>query len=138
MAFNKLEKHIKRSLNERTLQPSPETWDTLSQRLDNHTKKSNKKSYRWLGLTANLRGVLLVSTVLFNSEETVKHSPVIVNNPQPIQEIQKETEGLVDKNVVLIQGDTSNIKQVFVVNTNTSQATELKNDKVKPTELVIK
>src|SRR5690606_39027733 len=41
-------------------------------------------------------------------------------------------------NVVLIQGDTSNIKQVFVVNTNTSQATELKNDKVKPTELVIK
>lgn len=139
MASNNFEKYIKENLDNRTLQPSADAWDTLSKRLDNQAKKSKKVNYLWLGLAASFVGVLLVSTLFFNTKEIVNDNPVIVNTPQIIEEKEKEVEVVVNKEMdALTQEDTQSVERVLVVNIRNSIPAELNNDEEEPAETVIK
>lgn len=140
MAPNKFEQHIKEKLDNRTLQPSKDAWNTLSKRLDSQTETQKSKSYWWLGLAASVVGVLLVTT-LFNNEDTVESNPVIVNNPKTIKEALQETVGTQDLNKnskSIIVEEKIDKREVPLVNNNNSQTITLENETVDPAEVVVK
>lgn len=139
MAPNKFEKYIKDKLNNRTLQPSPDAWNTLSKRLDNETRKN--KSYWWLGLAASIVGVLLVTTLFNNKDAGVESNPVIVNNPQPIKEVFQEsveTQDLIKNEKPIIIERNIIKEEVLVANKSDTQNIELENETIKSTEVAVK
>lgn len=80
MAPIKFEEDMKNRLEKRTIEPSTKSWDTLSQRLDNEEKKTNKKGFWWLGIAASIVGVILVSNVFLNNETTNNQNTIIVED----------------------------------------------------------
>ena len=68
MAPNKFEKHIKKQLEEREIQPSIKAWARVSAKLDAAAPQSKKKGYLWYGIAASVIGLLIVSVLYFNSE----------------------------------------------------------------------
>ena len=44
MASIKFEEQVKKTLEQRKITPSLDSWDTLAKELDNHEKKNNKNS----------------------------------------------------------------------------------------------
>lgn len=86
MAPIKFEEQLKEKLEKRAIQPSPEAWNTLSNRLDHQDKKGINKSFWWLGIAASIVGIILVTTFVFDNPETILSEPVIVdinNNEKP-------------------------------------------------------
>ena len=86
MAPIKFEEQLKEKLEKRTIQPSPEAWDTLANRLDHQDKKGNNRSFWWLGIAASIVGIILVTTFVFDKPETRINEPIIVdinNNEKP-------------------------------------------------------
>jgi hypothetical protein len=141
MAPNKFEQHIKEKLDNRTLQPSPDAWNTLSKRLDSQTETRKSKSYWWLGLAASIVGVLLVITLFNNKDTGVESNPVIVKNPKTIKEALQQTVETQDlnKNSKSIIVEEKIIKtEVPLGNNSNSQTTTLKNEVVKSAEVSVK
>lgn len=85
MAPIKFEENIKDKLEKRTLKPSTNAWNSLSERLDNNEKKDNKKSYWWLGIAASVIGVLFIVSQFLNDEVKVDDTPQIVNTKEVIE-----------------------------------------------------
>lgn len=143
MAPNKMEQHIKEKLNNRTLQPSANAWNTLSERLDNQAKKTKSASYWWLGLAASIVGVLLVTTLFDNKETNVENTPVIVDSPQPIEQnnvLQEAIKipGSNRNNVPTTVNEKINKKAIIVATNNNSQELEIKNETKTSVEVVVK
>jgi len=82
MAPIKFEENIKDKLDKRTLQPSTEAWNKLSERLDEQEKKGNNKTIWWIGLAASIVGVLFVVSQFFNNNTAQKIVPQVVDTPQ--------------------------------------------------------
>jgi len=79
MAPIKFEENIKDKLEQRTIQPSSEGWQKLSERLDAAPKRKSK-GYWWLGIAASFVGLLIVSSILFSKGDgDAINTPVIVN-----------------------------------------------------------
>jgi hypothetical protein len=68
MAPNKFEKHIKKELQEREIQPSANAWESLSERLDADLPKSKKRDYFWYGIAASIIGLLIISVLYFSPQ----------------------------------------------------------------------
>ena len=79
MAPIKFEEQLKEKLEKRTIQPSPEAWNALADRLDHHDKHKNTRSFWWLGIAASIVGIILVSTFVFKGSETKSNTPIIVD-----------------------------------------------------------
>ncbi len=142
MAPNKFEEHIKEKLDNRALQPSPDAWKALSERLDSQTEKTENKSYYWwVGLAASMVGILLVTTLFYKNN--VDTNPVIVNNPQTIEQndIEKEFKYNVkirDSNnnaAPVFKKEIINNKEVVVANKGNAQNIELKKETPKLAEV---
>ncbi|WP_100609943.1 hypothetical protein [Confluentibacter lentus] len=141
MAPNKFEQHIKEKLDNRTLQPSPDAWNTLSKRLDAQTENHKNNSYWWLGLAASIVGVLLVSTLFNNKEINIESHPVIVDNPQQINDVLQETvepEDLIKNSEPTITGIKINKQEVILVKNESPQNIELKKEASESPEVVVK
>ncbi|KJD32663.1 hypothetical protein PW52_15630 [Tamlana sedimentorum] len=67
MAPYKYEEDFKSKLEKRSLQPSANAWEKLSNRLEKEEKQTNKKLYWWLGVAASLVGIALIATQFFSS-----------------------------------------------------------------------
>lgn len=80
MAPIKFDDNIKNKLEKRTIEPSDNAWNKLSDKLDTQENQSNKKIIWWLGIAASLVGVFLVSTLFFNKNEE-DLLPTLVENP---------------------------------------------------------
>ena len=80
MAPIKFEEDMKDKLEKRTLQPSAKSWNTLSQRLDNHEKKNTKLGFFWLTVAASIVGVLLVYTVFFSTKTNSNTNTILVED----------------------------------------------------------
>lgn len=80
MAPIKFEEQLKEKLEKRTIQPSPEAWKKLSDRLDDQGKNKTYRGYWWLGIAASITGIILVTMLVFNnSKRTIE--PIIVDSP---------------------------------------------------------
>ncbi|MBD0836144.1 hypothetical protein [Aestuariibaculum suncheonense] len=89
MARTDFEKYMKEKLENRSMKPSPEAWNSLSKRLDENENASSNKTYWWLGIAAGFIGILFTVSLFFKTNEVV---PVIVNNPvKTVEEVQKDT-----------------------------------------------
>lgn len=68
MAPHKLDNKIKGAFEERIIEPSGESWETLNKRLDQNVEKSSKRLYYILAFAATFVGVLLCVTLIFKTE----------------------------------------------------------------------
>ncbi|MDW5287477.1 hypothetical protein [Formosa sp. PL04] len=80
MASNNFENKIKNSLEERRLQPSPASWDKLQSQLETPQKKRNSKRYWVMAIAASFIGILLFSTLFFNTD-TTPDLPIVDTEP---------------------------------------------------------
>ena len=79
MAPIKFEEQLKEKLEKRTIQPPPEAWNALANRLDQHDKTKTTRSFWWLGIAASIVGIILVTTFVFDGSESNTVSPTVVD-----------------------------------------------------------
>ena len=96
MEPDKFEKHIKKQLNEREINPSDNAWDKISGQLQK-TEPPKSKRYFWYSVAASFIGVLIVSSLYFNaSDESIESGIQIVETPnEPV--VIPNTEAIVIK-----------------------------------------
>jgi len=111
MAPIKFENDLKDKLEQRKLQPSVSAWESLQGRLDTHQNKTNNKGYWWFAIAASFVGILIVSSVFFNKNQSDTIEPTLVNTEE--QQIPKANE----KVVLPIKKET----KVVVVNPKTEK-----------------
>ena len=65
MAPMKFEEQLKDKLEQRTIEPSSNTWQKLSDKLDANESKKKNKGFWYLGIAASIVGIIFI-TNLFN------------------------------------------------------------------------
>jgi hypothetical protein len=93
MAPIKQEEHMKDKLEKRSLQPSPESWATLANRLDAEEKNKNKSLFWWIGIAASIVGILFLTTMYFNNQPIENDTQIMVDTKGDVnQETQQKGE----------------------------------------------
>ncbi len=125
MAPIKFEENIREKLEQRTIEPSSQAWESLEQRLNTDEKKQSKNMFLWFGIAASVIGFLFVVSqfvTLDTTKSTV--SPIVVDtemetiiNPSQTSEISIETQKVVQEEV-----KTSEKKKLNTIPTNNSVA----------------
>jgi hypothetical protein len=89
MASIKFEEQVKKTLEQRKIIPSSDSWNALAKKLDNSEKKKNKTAIWWKAIAAIFIGVLFSLPLFFNSKENII-KPVIVDvNEKPALKLEK-------------------------------------------------
>jgi hypothetical protein len=130
MAPIKFEEQLKEKLEKRTIQPSPEAWNALANRLDNQNEKGNNRSFWWLGIAASIVGIILVTTFVFDNPETKISEPINVdinNNEKP------KTNAVVSEDVEIQNKESDNDSKSEIKLTNKQ---EVVSQKAKSLELI--
>ncbi|MDG1728478.1 MAG: hypothetical protein P8K68_05155 [Algibacter sp.] len=118
MAPIKFEEKIKNKLDKRTIKPSADAWNNLSERLDAQDKKSNKP-YWWFGIAASVIGVLFVISQFLNNDLEVYDTPIIVETPEIIKNNENITVAIQEETPETIEeAQITNKKESFKVTTN--------------------
>lgn len=82
MKANKFENNIKKTLEERQIQPASNAWDQLSESLDKQDKKSSNTYIWFIGIAASIIGLLFVVNTFQPFQEIENTSnPVVVETP---------------------------------------------------------
>ncbi|MFK7781013.1 hypothetical protein [Psychroserpens sp.] len=112
MAPIKFEEKLKDKLENRTLQPSSDAWNTLADRLDAADKKNNNVRFWWIGIAASLLGVILVTTQFYKKSSTIEIIPTVVDTESKIQkEATSPSESIsIDEAVRIIKEKKQNIE----------------------------
>lgn len=74
--MDKLEKHIREKLEERTIAPSPGAWDKIASQLDAAPKKKGRK-WQVYAMAASFVGILLLSLLFVDKGETIPEIQVV-------------------------------------------------------------
>jgi hypothetical protein len=90
MAPIKFEEQLKDKLEERSLQPSAESWTKLSERLDAEEKKSRFPWFWWMGIAAAVIITLTVVVQTLGSKNTEQSLPKVVE--QDVKDNSNNTE----------------------------------------------
>lgn len=126
MEPNKFENEIRKQLNQRSIQPSENSWDRLDAMLAVAEHKS-KRSFKWIYIAASFVGFTLIGFFLFNQQKSegliVPENNVVIGKQQPIEVIEKSD--------VSAQSITSKTNQTTAVATTTHDVKKSK----KPTEI---
>jgi len=88
MAPNKFEEHIKKQLQEREIRPSESAWNRISEHLE-VTEEPKSKSFFKYGIAASFIGLLMVSILYFNRDETIADTQTVVTE-KPVDPAEKE------------------------------------------------
>lgn len=109
MEPDKFEKHIKKQLNEREINPSDNAWDKISGQLQNPESPKSKRFF-WYSVAAAFIGILIVSSIYFNSKAEridpkiqiaeTPNEPVVIPNTEAIvikQDAVEEKIAISDK-----------------------------------------
>ncbi|MFT4612696.1 MAG: hypothetical protein ACI92X_001205 [Dokdonia sp.] len=116
MAPIKFSDNIKDKLEKRTIQPSSGAWNKLSTDLNSNDKKNTRGFIFYIGIAASIIGVLLVTTVLFNTSENQLGEPTLVNTNTKASQIKidaKNNNQAVEKEVIAkVSEETNNQKEV--------------------------
>lgn len=94
MAPNKFENNIKKTLEERQIQPSSIAWNQLSDSLDKADRKTSNRYLWFIGIAASIIGVLfLVNTFQpFQSIENTASPSLVNTNSETDLETKNESE----------------------------------------------
>ncbi|WP_299535253.1 hypothetical protein [Ulvibacterium sp.] len=84
MEPNNFEKHIKKQLENREIQPSSESWQKVVDRLD-ITPRAKSNRFFWYGIAASFAGLLVIYLVYLGSQRPV------VNSDMEIVDTDKDT-----------------------------------------------
>lgn len=91
MAPIKYEEQMKEKLEKRSLNPSPESWAALSDRLDAQQKNKSKSLFWWIGIAASIIGIVFITAEFFNNQPVQNSSPTVVeSNENTIPEKKNE------------------------------------------------
>lgn len=85
------ENNIKETLENRRIDPSGPSWNSLSQRLDSAQHRRNKSHYWWRGIAASVAAILIAVTVYYKSNEIRLQHPDVVKRPNEAVEEQPQT-----------------------------------------------
>lgn len=88
--MDKLEKHIREKLEERTIAPSPGAWDKIVSQLDAAPKKKGRK-WQVYAMAASFVGILLLSLLFVNKSESILEIQVVEEKVDQI-DTEKENE----------------------------------------------
>lgn len=95
--MDKLEKHIKEKLEERTIAPSQSSWDQIASQLEH--KPQHKKKWFPYAIAASVVGIVLVSVFFFTNSDTEMEAPQVVESETlqetDIKSIEKVEEKLI-------------------------------------------
>jgi hypothetical protein len=117
MAPIKFEENIKDKLEKRTLQPSAQAWNKLSEKLEADTKKSSNKIIWWLGVAASLVGILVMVNLFFNTSETNNQIPVLVDTEvEEFENIQNNNVVKPEETIVVVKESHVEVKTVSEAN----------------------
>ena len=109
--------NIKKSFDQRTIEPSPGSWDKLSQRLDNEQKTSKRPYLYWLGAVAAILIVALVAIpIMTKSGHKVPAGVVKQDKEIAPEKAVKESTGI--KNRLQIKDTipaTNNVQETAIV-----------------------
>lgn len=130
MAPIKFEENIKEKLENRTINPSANAWETLSKNLENTPQTKSKNKFWWLAIAASFIGMLLVYNIMFNNtSQTIPSQNVVEIDTDYINEINKNntidkaikvntsTAEITTQNQAVIETKNQNIKNQNQVST---------------------
>ena len=133
MAPIKQEEHMRDKLEKRSLQPSPESWATLSKRLDAEQKNKNKSLFWWIGIAASIVGIVFVTAMYFNNASFKNNTPTIVNSNGNVfekVEINKDKfkkEEVAAEDIKPVEDSPKETEQKSNTNTNRPKKSQLLN-----------
>lgn len=152
--MDKLEKHIKKQLQNREIQPSPEAWEKIAVELKSETSTAPKRTY-WWAIAAGIVGLIVLSVRFFSPQNILetpqktivvqeeKNQGEIFENPEKNvvgTDVEKTEEELtlqvaVDKQANREFEDTENVLQI--AENEISDGQESINDSKEVTDLAI-
>ena len=92
MAPMKYEEQLKDKLEQRTIQPSSNSWQKLNDKLDANQSKKSNKGFWYIGIAASIVGILLITNV-FNKDNTNATEPTIVDtNKSNLESVNSNSE----------------------------------------------
>ncbi len=128
----KYEEQLKDKLEERTIKPSPEAWQKLSDTLDASQSKKSNKGFWYLGIAASIVGVLLITNVFFNNDNANGVEPTIVDvektNSKSIDNDNNTEENIAKEKEVFSNDDE------VLASENNSKNNEVETPKKQPTQ----
>lgn len=108
MEPNNIENQFREKLNNRVIQPSPNSWDRLDAMLtvadpivSQLAKQKPKRNFRWMYFAASFLGFVLIATVFFSQTEDAidsEHQKVVLQE-KTIESKGNESENVVEKPV---------------------------------------
>lgn len=111
----KYEEQMKDAMEQRTIQPSADSWQKLSKRLDAEAPRKNRKGFWYLGIAASIIGVLLI-TNMFNKDTVNRIEPIIVDT-----ETKEAIKGIDAKNGIKADVNTPSFNEAEIITTNNTQ-----------------
>lgn len=97
MELNNFEEHIKKQLEQRELQPSPQAWQKVADRLEVVPKRRSNR-FLWYGIAASFMGLLVVSLVYLGSQRPVVNPDIeIVNTDRENDKVEDTLEKATDE-----------------------------------------
>ena len=135
MAPIKQEEQMKDKLEKRSLQPSPEGWSTLANRLDAEQKKKNSSLFWWLGIAASIVGIVFMTALYFNGNSGENSIPTVVDTQDNVMqqknqekiEMPTANEKVAVEEVVPTKNILSETKPKSLRNTSSSDKNQITN-----------
>lgn len=117
--MEKLEKHIRNTLGQREITPSPQAWERISGELEGERTRNNKK-FPFIAIAASVLAILALSILVFmvKSEEDKTNSLADVeesNEPQLENDVSVPTI-LNEKDGELVETNSKEIENTSVTN----------------------
>ena len=122
MAPIKFEEQLKDKLEKRSIQPSQDAWNKLSDKLDEVEDKQNNKGFWWLGIAAAIVGLMLAITFVFKSNTEIVEPTIVDTKKENVidTEVLQNKEVLKDNNILITdQKDETNSESTQSKNTKT-------------------
>jgi hypothetical protein len=136
MVSDNFEDKIRSKLEQRTINPSENSWAKLARKLDEEQNTKKNKTKWWIGIAASLVGGLLVFLFYFNKSEPINTATEIVKEPQneslkePNSQIVIQNNSQEKENKDFLEGKTEPLYKDNTVKTRV----ELKQKTVKVTQ----
>ncbi|WP_121667067.1 hypothetical protein [Mesonia aquimarina] len=124
--MNEFDENISDKLRKRTITPSSESWSKLADKLEQKDKKSNRKFW-WLGVAASFLAGILLSSLLFKTEEIIPEKNDVVIEENLVLPEQKNKEEIklipleVDHDLVNVTTSPKELKSIKKIPAKTKQ-----------------